>query len=194
MKQKQLPLFEVEPYSLKPKIGEVRAGRGIGKKDFGHKFIWLACPECGKERWVVKTKLKLNKPLLCHKCSAKRERAAQWKGGRRKDFHGYITVKLQPDNFFYPMATKQEYVLEHRLVMAQYLHRCLLPWEVVHHKNAIKDDNRLENLELLPGQYKHSPFSLMEKEIQQLRQRVTQLEAEVTLLTSQLEKDDSRLL
>jgi len=71
--------------------------------------------------------------------------AGNWKGGRAKASGGYIKI-YKPE---YPKANNRGYILEHRLVMEKYLGRHLEPWEIIHHKNGIKDDNRIENLEIV---------------------------------------------
>ena len=139
-------------------MGELRQAKEIGYK--GHKkYIYHACEICGKCRWVQFSK---GKPinLRCFSCALKAEerraklsqansgaKSHRWKGGRAKS-GGYITILLQPDDFFYSMVSPNGYVYEHRLVMAKKLGRCLQPWEIVHHKNGIKDHNTDENLEL----------------------------------------------
>ncbi len=53
---------------------------------------------------------------------------------------------FRPDH---PQASKKGYVPEHRLVMMELIGRFLDKDEVVHHINANRLDNRIENLQLI---------------------------------------------
>ncbi len=57
---------------------------------------------------------------------------------------GYVRL-YHPES---PHSDKHGQVLEHRLVMAEHLKRRLHKDETVHHKNGVRHDNRLKNLEL----------------------------------------------
>ena len=72
------------------------------------------------------------------------EKHWKWRGGVAIQ-NGYVCIKTPG----HPAAkTNGGYVREHRMVMEKHLGRYLNPSEIVHHKNGIKTDNRIENLEL----------------------------------------------
>lgn len=69
---------------------------------------------------------------------------SNWKGGRF-DADGYVMV-YAPNH---PYKSKDcIHIQEHRLIMEQHIGRYLQPDEIVHHINRIKNDNRIENLEI----------------------------------------------
>ena len=80
---------------------------------------------------VIKKRIAWNKGK---KCPPK-----NWKYKKQKTSHGYIKIQK---------GYKGEEKYEHRLIMEKYLGRKLEHNELVHHKNGIKTDNRIENLEL----------------------------------------------
>jgi HNH endonuclease len=79
--------------------------------------------------------------------------AGAWKGGRHVTREGYVWVRPFADDLSYCVPVCTGYTQEHRLVMGKALGRPLTGEETVHHINGIKDDNRLENLQLRQGKH-----------------------------------------
>ncbi len=167
-------------------LGQVRKANTIGYK--GYSFYQRhACVSCGKERWVKMTFGVVDNPK-CRRCSAQYqpgEAHPKWKGGKTTNHNGYIMVLLPCGDFFTPMLAKNHYVMEHRLVMAKHLGRCLHPWEIVHHKNGLKADNRIENLQLVTNDaHCLGTFSQAKvlKELKRANSRISVLEQRLTIL------------
>ena len=72
------------------------------------------------------------------------ENTSGWKGGRLAENKGYVRIRSKD----HPYGGLRGYVFEHRLVMEKHLGRYLKKHEIVHHKNGVRNDNRIENLEL----------------------------------------------
>lgn len=124
-------------------------------KDHPRVTIVRVCPYCGERKRVSSTHIRTlaksgNYTGKCLKCCVRKGEANNfWKGGRTKSVDGYVYILADQTEEF----KHSKYIAEHRLVMERHIGRPLLPTETVHHKNGIRDDNRLENLELFLGKH-----------------------------------------
>lgn len=112
----------------------------------GHpRVMWLCQCDCGQQKEIAAGSLSNKTTKSCGHPHRGKE-SHQWRGGRSRWAQGYIRLYLPeiPGKGKDPRYR----VFEHVLVMEQKLGRSLLPGETVHHKNGIRDDNRIENLEL----------------------------------------------
>ena len=176
-----------------PQLGEIRYAKDIGYNSHQW-YVWHACVDCGKERWV---QMRKDEPgnLRCCSCNIKRyvrqsgPGSPSWKGGRVENGEGYIRVKVYPEDFFYPMATKAGYVLEHRLVTAKALGRCLHSWEVVHHKKGYaRDDNRYPKTLQLVTDDRHKQITILGNSIIRLEKKVEKQDSLIRLLQWQIKE------
>lgn len=175
-----------------PKEGDLIRGSEIERSDIAL-FRWAICPKCERGRWISRG---TRGNPMCPQCGNEfkmnkyiGDRSSRWKGGRIVVRKGYVFIRIRPDNPFFPMANSIGYVAEHRLVIAKHLGRPLKRWEIVHHKHdrypvgSVEDrqDNRLENLELLPNKCSHDAITTLEKKINELNQKVTDLKTRIKL-------------
>ncbi len=71
-----------------------------------------------------------------------------WKGGTTTDKNGYRIMMIEP----------KTYIKEHRWIMEKHLGRSLDKKEVVHHKNGIRTDNKIDNLYCFKSKKEHTKY------------------------------------
>lgn len=135
-------------------------------KHYKHKRIIVKCKTCNKSFAIFPSRKGIIE-YCSRKCSAPvsaeasrkahlGDRNYNWQGGRSKNGHGYwmrsvssipIEDKWLVDGIC--QGKRKLQFLEHRYLIAKKMGRTLTKEEIVHHINGIKEDNRLENLQLL---------------------------------------------
>jgi len=109
---------------------------------------WGARCQCGFVTTKVLSELKRTQE--CRSCSKRGSKSPSWRGGKHLTSEGYVLL-TNPENYFGKLrriTANTGVALEHVVVMSRHLGRPLYDDENVHHKNGVRTDNRLENLEL----------------------------------------------
>jgi hypothetical protein len=133
------------------------------------KWVAKKCLCCGKDIMKRDSRFKYcdSKCMVKHRIGVNSQ---NWKGGKKK--HGeYIQIHVSKKH---PFADFHGYIMEHRFVIEEWYRknkpddRCLVevdgkkylnPIYKVHHKNDVKDDNRIQNLVPVASQSEHFHFN-----------------------------------
>ncbi len=127
---------------------------------------WICECDCGIERAVNRRSLieRMSKSCGCGAERLRGDKDPKWKGSRLTNGQGYVRLY----NPTHPNVHADGRVLEHVAVMSEHLGRAIREGETIHHKNGIRDDNRLENLELWAS--KHPRGQRVEDIVQHARE------------------------
>lgn len=122
------------------------------------------CEVCEKRFWVRPSRLTANAVRFCGRtCMGQSnwKRPLDWFHNGKpalENFFGYVVV-WEPNH---PSAWSGGWVFHHRLVMEKAIGRYLLHSEQVDHINTVKDDNRIENLQIL-SHSEHSKKTVIDR-------------------------------
>lgn len=122
-----------------------------GYRDKLERFRWLCKCDCGSTTLCYSSNLMSGRRTSCgclgsEKTVNRNKELAKPDGYKHTNSQGYVTMKSKN----HPNADKKGWVLEHIFVMSNHLGRKIdtASGENIHHKNGIRHDNRIENLEL----------------------------------------------
>jgi uncharacterized protein (DUF1330 family) len=140
-------------------IGYCNKGRPSPRKNGRYN----KCQQCKKLFYVIKCRINQRK-FCSRKCfnhslmgkpgKNQGSNNGNWKGGKHKNYHGYIIVL----NKSHPSCDINGYIKQSHLVIEKHIGRYLKSEEVVHHINRNPSDDRIENLKLFPNNNEHIRF------------------------------------
>jgi hypothetical protein len=151
-----------EPYAAVPGVDYSRTRLVPQTNGRGGRLLQVVvtCPDCGVDRWVSPSIIRCrvrdgNFSPRCLNCHARRNNDQY--SGRTINMHGYVCLrrKAVPTDllaaFDLCAFTQSGYkiALEHVLVMTAHVGRRPLKHEVVHHRDGNRQNNALENLQLM---------------------------------------------
>lgn len=129
------------------------------------------CESCGKPMKVQPHQF--GKRRACSRACNDDLKRIKGPGARLRLATGYISVYYPS----HPNAMKDGRVLEHRLVMEKHIGRYLRRDEEINHINHVRDDNRIENLEIVGrGQHARESNAWGKKMRQNQRERLAEYE------------------
>ena len=97
--------------------------------------IKVICEGCKRDFFVKPKRIAKGRVRFC---SMECRKIVQYTG-RFVRSDGYVAIRVE----------RGKYDLEHRVVMAKHIGRIMERSEHIHHRNGIKHDNRIENLEIV---------------------------------------------
>lgn len=162
-KQQLLDLYSQE-YSIEDIAKELKMSVGKIYKYFKIYNIETRKKLSKKAKKQISEAMKGNKHTKGHKLSNETKekirisRLKKGVGHKKTRADGYVAIYF-PDH---PKSSSEGYIMEHILVMECNVGRWLKDDEVVHHKNHKRNDNRIENLQLMTFK-EHARLHMIER-------------------------------